>query len=468
MFTVLLIALLRALKFKPQREPDKTVLPVDFDRQGAVNTLREMVVIPTVSYSDTAKEDSAAFERFVEKLAELFPLVHEKLSRERVEPKGLLYRWQGKSSAEPTVLMAHYDVVPADEKMWTKPPFSGIIEGETLWGRGTLDTKGTLNGILQAAEQLLKAGFVPENDIYFSFAGDEETQGESTPNIVSLLESRGIRPALVVDEGGAVVEKVFPGVRKRIAVVGTAEKGVTNIRLRVRSNGGHSSTPPKHTPIGILGKAAAAIEDNPFPMVMTDTVKAMFDKLGRHSNFLYRLIFANLWLFKGVLDGIAKASGGEMNALLRTTTALTTAKGSDAYNVIPTEAEMTVNSRIISGETRESVVNRLKKVVANDEVEIEYLDGSEPSVVSRTDVPEYDKVAAVIGEVFPDAIVTPYLMIACSDSRHYGRISDRVYRFSAMAMSNEERKLVHGNDERITFRGIYEAVEFYLRLIKRC
>ena len=157
-----------------------------------------------------------------------------------------------------------------------------------------------------------------------------------------------------------------------------------------------------------------------------------------------------------------------MNALLRTTTALTTAKGSDAYNVIPTEAEMTVNSRIISGETRESVVNRLKKVVANDDVEIEYLDGSEPSVVSRTDVPEYDKVAAVIGEVFPDAIVTPYLMIACSDSRHYGRISDRVYRFSAMAMSNEERKLIHGNDERITFRGIYEAVEFYLRLIKRC
>ena len=468
MFTILLIALIRALRFKPEAIEVKPAEKVEFDREKAVCALREMVRIPTVSYTETEKEDAAAFEAFVAKLKELFPEVHARLESERVPPKGLLYRWRGKSRSEPTVLMAHYDVVPADEKMWSKPPFSGIIEGETLWGRGTLDTKGTLNGILQAAEQLLAEGFVPENDIYFSFAGDEETQGDSTPNIVALLESRGVKPALVVDEGGAVVENVFPGVKKRIAVVGAAEKGVTNIRLRARSNGGHSSTPPKHTPIGVLGRAATRIEDNLFPMRMTETVKAMFDKLGRHSVFLYRLIFANLWLFKGVLDAIAKASGGEMNALLRTTTALTTAKGADAYNVIPTEAEMTVNSRIISGETRESVVERIKSVIDDDSIEVEYFGGAEPSVVSRTDVKEYKKLEGVINEVFPDAVVTPYMMIACSDSRHYGRISDRVYRFSAMAMSNEERKLIHGNDERITFRGIYEAVEFYLRLIKRC
>lgn len=468
MFTILLICLLRALKFKPESASEKKPEAAEFDRAAAVAALREMVKIPTVSYTETEKEDAAAFESFIAKLKELFPVVHEKLELERVEPKGLLFRWKGKSSAEPTVLMAHYDVVPVDEKNWSKAPFEGIIEGETLWGRGTLDTKGTLNGILNAAETLLKAGFEPENDIYFSFAGDEETQGESTPNIVSLFEKRGIKPALVVDEGGAVVENVFPGVKKRIAVVGAAEKGVTNIRLTARSNGGHASTPPKHTPIGILARAATKIEENPFPMVMTDTVKGMFDKLGRHSTFLYRLIFANLWLFRPVLDAIAKKSGGEMNALLRTTTALTTARGSDAFNVIPTEAEMTINSRIISGESRESVVNHLKEIIADDAVEVEYFGGAEPSVVSRTDVREYLKLEEVIGEVFPDAVVTPYLMIACSDSRHYGRISDRVYRFSAMAMSNEERKLIHGNDERITFRGIYEAVEFYLRLIKRC
>lgn len=468
MFTLFLIALIRALRFKPGQSEKRQAEAIVFDREKAVSDLRTMVTIPTVSYTETEKEDAEAFENFVAALKELFPEVHKRLSLERVPPKGLLYRWEGKSCGEPTVLMAHYDVVPADEKMWSKPPFAGIIEGETLWGRGTLDTKATLNGILQAAEQLLAEGFVPENDIYFSFAGDEETQGDSTPNIVALLESRGVKPALVVDEGGAVVENVFPGVKERIAVVGTAEKGVTNIRLRARSNGGHSSTPPKHTPIGTLSRAAVKIEDNPFPMTMTETVKAMFDKLGRHSSFLYRLIFANLWLFKGVLDAIARSSGGEMNALLRTTAALTTAKGADAYNVIPTEAEMTVNSRIISGESRESVVERIKTVIGDDAVEVEYFGGAEPSVVSRTDVKEYKKLEDVIGEVFPDAVVTPYMMIACSDSRHYGRICDRVYRFSAMAMSNEERKLIHGNDERIAFRGIYETVEFYLRLIKRC
>lgn len=468
MFTLLMICLIRALRFKPAErkvvEPEK----IGFDRQKAVSDLKEMIKIRTVSYNDTEKEDSAEFEKFIELLPRLFPLTHKKLSLTRVEPKGLLYKWQGKSSKEPTVLMAHFDVVPADEGSWSRPPFEGVIENETLWGRGTLDTKGTLNGIFQATERLLEEGFVPENDIYFSFAGDEETQGDSTPGIVALLKSEGIKPALVVDEGGAVVENVFPGVKKRIAVVGAAEKGVTNVRYKVKSGGGHSSTPPAHTPIGILSRACAAVENNPFKMRMTSTVEEMFDNLGRHSTFLYRLIFANLWLFKPVLDAMAKKAGGEMNALMRTTVAFTTAKGADAFNVIPTEAEMTSNCRIISGETRESTVETLKSIVNDPSVEIEYLDGSDPSVVSKTDCPEYKKLAAVINEVFPDAVVTPYLMIACSDSRHYGEISDRVYRFSAMAMSGEERKLIHGNDERITFRGIWEAVEFYLRLIKRC
>ena len=203
-------------------------------------------------------------------------------------------------------------------------------------------------------------------------------------------------------------------------------------------------------------------------MRLTGTVREMFDNLGRHSSFAYRLIFANLWLFRPILDAMAKKSGGEMNALMRTTVAFTTARGANAYNVIPTEAELTSNCRIISGETRESTVAYLKNVVDDPAVEISCIDGSDPSVVSVTDCAEYIKLASVIKEVFPDAVVTPYLMIACSDSRHYGAISDRVYRFSAMAMTNEERKLIHGNDERITFRGIWEAVEFYIRLIKRC
>ncbi len=468
MFTLLLICLIRALRFKPAPECTEEAEAVAFDREKAVSDLQEMIRCRTVSYSDVSEEDGAEFEKFAATLKRLFPLVHEHLSAERVEPKALLYKWKGRSDLKPTVLMAHYDVVPADEKGWSRPPFDGVIEGETLWGRGTLDTKGTLNGIFRAAEELLKLGFVPENDIYFSFAGDEETQGEGTPNIVKLLRSRGVAPALVVDEGGAVVENVFPGVKKRIAVVGTAEKGVTNISYKVKSGGGHASTPPAHTPIGILARACARVEAHPFKMRLTGTVREMFDNLGRHSSFAYRLIFANLWLFRPILDAMAKKSGGEMNALMRTTVAFTTARGANAYNVIPTEAELTSNCRIISGETRESTVAYLKNVVDDPAVEISCIDGSDPSVVSVTDCAEYIKLASVIKEVFPDAVVTPYLMIACSDSRHYGAISDRVYRFSAMAMTNEERKLIHGNDERITFRGIWEAVEFYIRLIKRC
>lgn len=468
MITLLIICLIRALLFKPKAKAAVKPEAVEFDREKAVSDLRELIRIKTVSYNDVADEDAAEFEKLRLKLKELFPEVHKTATLERIPPKGLLYRWKGKSDKQPTVLMAHYDVVPADESRWTRPAFEGIVEGEVLWGRGTLDTKGTLNGILQAAEKLIKEGFVPENDIYFAFAGDEETAGESAPNIVSELERRGIKPALVVDEGGAVVEKVFPGVKERCAVIGIAEKGITNIRYTVLSNGGHASTPPRHTPVGVLSAACNKVENNPFPARLSAPALKMFDALGRHSTFVYRLIFANLWLFKPLLAAMGAKSGGEMNALMRTTCAFTMMEGSDVYNVIPAKATMTSNLRIISGETIESTVEYLKKVIDDENVKIEVINGSEPSVVSSTDCEGYAKLTETVSEVFPDAIVAPYLMIACSDSRHYGRISDKVYRFSAMAMSSEERKMVHGNDERITFRGIWEAVEFYIRLIKKC
>ena len=91
------------------------------------------------------------------------------------------------------MLMAHYDVVPTDFSQWDKDPFDGVIENEVIWGRGALDTKCTLFGIMEAAEKLIAEGFVPENDIYFSFSGEEETDGDSTQMIVSYFAGKGIK-----------------------------------------------------------------------------------------------------------------------------------------------------------------------------------------------------------------------------------------------------------------------------------
>jgi carboxypeptidase PM20D1 len=393
--------------------------------------------------------------------------VHEVCELKKLSSRSLLYKWQGRSHDAPTVLMSHYDVVSVTEENWEKPPFGGVIEDGFLWGRGTLDTKGTLNGIMCSAEALIADGFVPEHDIYFAFGGNEEINGDGASIIVDYFKENGITPAVVIDEGGAVVEKVFPGVKEPCALIGIAEKGMLNVEYTVKGGGGHASSPKPKTPVGRLSRACIAVEGKPFKFSITKPAAALFDTVGRHSTFMYRMIFANLWLFSPVLNILTKLTGGEMNALMRTTTAFTMMEGSKGVNVIPPYARMASNHRIIPGETRDTLLKRIKKRTAKTGVEVSVIDGMDPSVVSTTDCEGYDRLRSVIKDTWPEAIVSPYLMVACSDSRHWGKISDRVYRFSAMALSAAERATVHGNDERIPIETIGKIVEFYLRMMKR-
>lgn len=465
---LLAVALLRAARFTPKPQGGAAPLPFEPDGGRAVESLRRMVRVPTVSRLDKSLEDPAPFEAFPKLLEELYPNVHKACSLEKPGPRSLLYLWKGKSGGAPTVLMAHYDVVPADGAAWEKPPFEGVIENGLLWGRGTLDTKITLCGVMEAAEALIARGFVPENDVYFSFGGDEEIAGEGAPAIVRLLEERGVRPALVVDEGGAVVEGVFPGVAAPCALVGTGEKGLMDVELSMVSQGGHASAPPPHTLVGRLARAAVRVEAKPFPSRLTRPAAEMFDTLGRHSTFLYRLIFANLWLFRPVLDSMCKKKGGELNALLRTTCAFTMMEGSPATNVLPPAARMVANLRLVGGDTTESAVEYLKRAIGDPDIAIRKLHGSEPSPFSDTASPGWAKLKAAIRGTWPEALVSPYLMIACSDSRHFCRICGNVMRFSAMALTTAERGYIHGHNERVPLKTIETTVAFYLRLLALC
>ncbi len=468
LLSVLVLLVIRALLFNPN--PQKATEPeaLSFDKDAAVSALQQLVRCKTVSNNDPALEDDAEFQKLMDLLPGLYPKVFEVCSFQQLPHRALLLRWPGKSGAAPSVMMAHYDVVPVNEGAWEKPPFAGIIEDGVLWGRGTLDTKATFNGVLSAANYLIDQGFQPENDIYFAFSGGEEVNGQGAVNIVDYFIEKGIQPALVVDEGGAVVENVFPGVKKPCGLIGIAEKGMMNVCYTARSSGGHASAPLPKTPITTLAKACRRIVDHPFRMHLTKPAREMFDTLGRHSSFALKLVFANLWLFEPVLDMICRMSGGEMNALCRTTTAFTMAQGSNARNVIPAEAKLISNMRLNPADSVESALEYLKKTVNDDSVEITVLESFQPSPISRTDCESWDKVATAVAETWPGCIVSPYLMVQCSDSRHYGRISDRVYRFSAMDMTAEERKSIHGNNEKIRLESISRAVEFYIRLMKKC
>ena len=459
---------IRTAAFKPKAQPQAEETPVSFDREAAVDALGQLIRCKTISYSDHSLEDDAEFEKFIGLLPKLYPNVFKTCSFDQLPDRALLFKWPGKSSGDPAVMMAHYDVVPVNEENWDKPPFDAIIEDGKMWGRGTLDTKGTFNGVLFAADTLIAQGFRPEHDMYFAFSGGEEVSGNGAPNIVDWFEKNGITPAIVVDEGGAVVENVFPGVKQPCAVIGIAEKGFMNVQFTNRSSGGHASSPKPHTPVGILSQACCDVESNPFDAHIEGPAAQMFDTLGRHSTLLYRMIFANMWCFGWVIDLLGRKSGGEMNALVRTTVAFTQMQGSSARNVIPPEATMVANMRLNPADTVTSAVETLKKIISNDTVEITVLEGTNPSRVSVTEGPAWEKISAAVLETWPGCIVSPYLMVACSDSRHWGRISDKVYRFSAMDLTSEERATIHGNNERVRLEGICKAVEFYIRLMQMC
>ncbi len=466
LLVLIAIIIIRTLLFVPEKREYKEPEQVSYDGEKAVYDLAEMIRCKTVSNRDASLDDEEEFSKFKALLPRLFPKIYATCELEEPNERALLFRWRGKSDKNPTVLMAHYDVVSVEPELWDKPAFDGIVEDGYLWGRGVIDTKGSLNAIMQAAETLIGEGFVPERDIYFAFGGNEEVNGDGAPSIVKLFAERGLEPSMVLDEGGAVVNGVFPGVKAPCAVVGIAEKGMLNVKYEVNGGGGHSSAPLPNTPIDRLSRASVKISKRPFKFTLTAPTREMFDTLGRHSTFAYRMIFANLWCFSPILRLITRLSGGQINAIARTTLAFTQMEGSKGINVIPPKAYMASNSRIIPGETMESVLDRIKNTVNDEKIELSVINGMNPSVISRTDCEGYERVKAAVGDTWQEAIVSPYLMTACSDSRHWGIISDRVYRFSPLTLTREEQASIHGNNEKATVTAVQKAVEFYIRLIK--
>jgi carboxypeptidase PM20D1 len=474
----LAVLLIRTAAFKPAPQPTEDFEDVEFDKGKAADCLAQLVKCKTVSYIDHLLEDDAEFEKLIGLLPSLYPNVFKTCDFMRLEDRGILFRWPGKGSAKgevpkackadegPSVLMAHYDVVPVEEKNWDKDPFCAEVADGVMWGRGTLDTKVTFNGALFAADILIAKGFVPEKDVYMAFSGQEEINGKGAVHIVDWLMERGIEPAMVVDEGGAVVEGVFPGVSGSCALIGIAEKGLMNVDFKLDTNGGHASAPAPHTPVGRLSKACVDLENNPCKSHFTEPVLKMFDTLGRHSGFLYRLIFANLWCFGGVLDMICKKSGGELNALVRTTVAFTQMQGSKAPNVIPPTASMVSNIRLNPSDTMAGAQDYIRGVIGDDDIKLRVMTGMEPSPISRTDCEGWERICKAVSGTWTGCIVTPYLMVQCSDSRHYRDLSDKVYRFSAMDLTAPERRTIHGNNERIRLECIPRAAEFFMRVMK--
>lgn len=465
----LLIAFLcyRAARFTPPVLPPLPAPRTSADEGALADKLGALVRFATVSHPDPALDDEEAFQGFRDALKTLYPATASHCPMELVAGRGLIYHWKGQSSDRPRVLMAHYDVVPVNKSRWGSDPFSGRVEDGYVFGRGTLDTKGTLAALMDAAERLIIEGCVPAQDIYLCFSGDEEVAGPTCQKMIDRLKERGVSPDFVLDEGGAVVDNVFPGVKQPCALIGTAEKGMTELVLKAVTKPGHASAPPRHTAIGMTARAVCRMEQRVFPYRLTPPVRQMFDTLGRHCPFGLKILFANIGFFAPLMRLITPLMGGEFNALTHTTCAFTMAQAGLASNVLPPESEIVANVRILPGETKETVQQRAQKRVGAEGLTALTRSGNDPSPISRTDDAEWLMLADAVRQVWPDAIVSPYLMIACSDARHYSRISGHVYRFSAMALTKEERGLIHGDNERIRIKELCKASVFYETLMRR-
>jgi carboxypeptidase PM20D1 len=434
-----------------------------------VERLRTLVRVPTVSYADEKAINAAPFEAFHRALTEAFPLLHEHLTRHRILEHSLLFHWQGATAQDPVVLMAHIDVVPIDESApWHHPPFGAEIHDGSIWGRGTLDDKGSLVGICTAVERLLAEGFVPARDVWLSFGAREEVSGPDAPAAVEDLRGRGVTPWLVLDEGGAIAHQAFPGVEPPLGVIGVSEKGTTTIEMRAEGRGGHSSTPAPGGPTARIARAVVRLEKRPFAPSLPEPTLEMFARLAPYAPLPLRPLFANARRLQPLVKRALLAAGAEPAALVRTTMAVTTLSGSPAHNVIASSATAAVNLRILIGDTVASATEHVRKAIADDSIRLEVVDANEPSPVSPTDDPAFELLTSTIGEVFEDAVPTPYvMMMAATDSRYFTAICPRVYRFTPFRMTKAQRESIHSYDEHIGVDDWLAGVRWYTRLIER-
>lgn len=469
LLALVLVVTVRTVRFAPVRREARhdVSLPAENDSLLAAH-LSGAIRFATISRQDSgpALLPMRALHAY---LAQTFPRTHAALAHEIVDPANLLFKWAGTDTAlEPIVMMAHMDVVPVEEGSegaWTHPPFSGDIADGFVWGRGSLDDKIGVLSTLEAVEALVARGFHPRRTVYLAFGDDEEVEGRGAAAIVALLKSRGVRPVVAIDEGSGIVRGIIPNISRPAALIGIAEKGHMSVQLTVKSAGGHSSMPPAQTAVGVLAQAVDRLEKHPLPGRLDGAVAGMLAELGREMPLSSRIAMANLWLTRPLVIRQLSRSVAT-NAALRTTTAPTMFQGSPKENVLPIRAQAIVNFRIIPGETPETVLEHVRKVVDDARVTITLAEPpTPPSPVSGMTSAAYRTLARDITVLEPSALVAPSLVIGATDSRQYADYARDVYRFLPMQLGPEDLDRIHGTNERIGVHDYARGVAFMTLLI---
>ena len=432
---------------------------------------RESLRFRTVSVQDSTQWNPQPFLEFRDWLRAAFPRVDSALTREVVNGYSLLYTWKGTDTTRaPILLTGHFDVVPVEsgtDSMWTHPPFAGDTADGMLWGRGAADDKISVIGLLEGVELLVAQGFQPTRTVLLAFGHDEEVGGyRGAEHISRLLQQRYGKVAFLVDEGGFITEGIIPGVKRRVAMVGVAEKSSMSVELSVMGGGGHSSIPPTHTALGILARAITRLEDEQMPARLTPATEAFLTNVAAEGSFAMRFAFANLGAVRPlIVQALVKQP--QTASIVRTTTAVTMASGSPKENVLPIRATAVVNFRILPGDSVQGVLTHIARVVGDTMVKVRQLGNArEPSAITPFDSPEYAALEKTISQLYPDALPTPYLLGAATDTRHYEPLTKHIFRFAPAVVTAPLVSGAHGTNERIPLADFAYGVKFWAQLIR--
>ncbi|WP_299081418.1 M20 family peptidase [uncultured Paraglaciecola sp.] len=452
-----------------QYQVTKPLATIALDEGAAIHRFSQALQIPTISYDQPSRIDHAAFQAFHQHLAESFPLAHAKTQLTTFNDYSMVYYLKGQNSQlKPALFMGHMDVVPVDEQtkdQWQQPPFSGKVVDGVIWGRGTVDDKVSVLALMESLEYFLARSKIPQRDIYFAFGHDEEAGGAGAQAIAQHFAEQNIEFEFILDEGGVIADGIIPGTTQPIALIGVAEKGFVNYRLTVKGEGGHSSQPPAHTAAGILAAALVRVENNPFA-ARTEFFDLMFENVGYSMPLSQRLPLANMWLFEPlVLNTLLKSPSSAASA--RTTTAITMLQGSTKSNVLPTIASAVVNFRILPGDTIASIEAHLKQVIDDERVVLSSEQANEASAVSPTDNIGFKLIESSIRRLNDQILVSPYLVLGATDSRHFQHLSDNIYRFMMVSLNQDSLTQFHGLNEQIAVQDYLNAIQFYYAMLEQ-
>ncbi|MGH6646257.1 M20 family peptidase [Aquabacterium sp.] len=470
----LLLSLALILAWQTWRFPSRQIQVeprpgVAVDAAAAAQRLSAAVQLHTVWSATDA--NTAAFEALRQLIQTSYPAAHATLTRQVIGKHALLYTWPGTDpQAKPIALLAHQDVVsvaPGTDKDWQVPPFSGAVEGGFIWGRGTWDDKSSVMAIMEAVESLVKAGFTPRQTIYLLFNADEEVGGdEGAAQVAKQWREQGIKLDFLLDEGMVITHGLVPGVKAPVALVGMSQKGYLTLKLTAKGQPGHSSQPPKRHAIGVLAEALQRLDAKPLPGRLQGLPREMMESVAAEASGPMRVVLSNLWLTRPLVEReLAKTPAAD--AMLRTTAVPTILKAGELENVVPGVATVTINYRLLPGDTSEAVIRHVQQVVEGLDVSVErQAKGAEAAPVSSTDSKAYRALAQSLRELQPGTVVAPGLLIGGTDSIHFADLAETILRFRPIHVTAQDLPRIHGTDERIGLAGYAEMIQFYERLLR--